>query len=117
MAWSTTPQGLLLAAGQANQFTFSFGDIWKGPQLATAKLDASQGGGGTKVLVTQWQGTANEPVFGRNHRWFSLLASEGQVLHNLSLSGPSGDEMFESLDQCVVRVDAGVPTLVRRADA
>ncbi|BAH51930.1 hypothetical protein [Rhodococcus opacus] len=47
----------------------------------------------------------------------SLLASEGQVLHDLSISGDSGEEMFESLDQCVVRVDAGVPTLVRRAGA
>ncbi|MFF2028045.1 hypothetical protein CJ179_43780 [Rhodococcus sp. ACS1] len=47
----------------------------------------------------------------------SLLASEGQVLHEVSVSGASGEEMFESLDQCVIRVDAGVPTLVRRADA
>ncbi|QSE91467.1 hypothetical protein JWS13_23930 [Rhodococcus pseudokoreensis] len=47
----------------------------------------------------------------------SLLASGGQVLHDVSVPGSSGDEMFESLDQCVVRVDAGVPTLVRRADA
>ncbi|MFE7418159.1 hypothetical protein [Rhodococcus sp. NPDC057529] len=47
----------------------------------------------------------------------SLLASEGQVVHDISVYGGSGDEMFESLDQCVVRVDAGVPTLVPRADA
>ena len=47
----------------------------------------------------------------------SLLASEGQVLHDVSVSMGSAEEMFESLDQCVVRVDAGVPTLVRRADA
>ena len=47
----------------------------------------------------------------------SLLASEGQVLHDVSVSMGSAEEMFESLDQCVIRVDAGVPTLVRRADA
>ncbi|GCE39473.1 hypothetical protein I1A62_28140 [Rhodococcus sp. USK10] len=82
MAWSTTPQGLFLAAGQANQFSFSFGDIWKGPQLATPKLDASQGGGGTKVLVTQWQGTANQPVFGGPSKQWYVLG-----IHNSSNSG------------------------------
>ncbi|MGV9870935.1 hypothetical protein ACWDV6_51490, partial [Rhodococcus koreensis] len=51
-------------------------------QLATPKLDASQGGGGTKVLVTQWQGTANEPVFGGPSRqWYAL------GIHNSSNSG------------------------------
>lgn len=48
----------------------------------------------------------------------SLVPSEGQALHELSVpGGPSGDEMFESLDQWVVRVDTGVPALVRRAGA
>ena len=48
----------------------------------------------------------------------SLVPSEGQALHELSVpGGPSGDEMFESLDQWMVRVDAGVPALVRRAGA
>ncbi len=44
----------------------------------------------------------------------SLVPSEGQALHELSVTG---DEMFESLDQWVVRVDAGEPALVRRAGA
>ncbi|MGV9870934.1 hypothetical protein [Rhodococcus koreensis] len=47
----------------------------------------------------------------------SLVASEGQALQEVSVSGASAEEMFESLDQCVIRVDAGVPTLVPRADA
>ena len=74
MAWSTPPRSLFLAKGQANQFSFSFGDVWKGPQSAVAKLDATEGGGAnTKILVTQWQGTANEAVFGGPSKQYYVL--------------------------------------------
>jgi hypothetical protein len=64
MAWSTAPSSFFLAAGQANQISFSFGDAWAGPQYATVRLDFQQGGtsGDPKILVVQWQGTATEPA-------------------------------------------------------
>jgi hypothetical protein len=45
-----------------------------------------------------------------------LGSSEGQVLHELALpSGVAGDELFGKLDQFVVEVAAGTPTLVPRS--
>ncbi|MEN0138008.1 MAG: hypothetical protein AAGC80_22850 [Rhodococcus sp. (in: high G+C Gram-positive bacteria)] len=74
--------------------------------------------GSILAAVMRTAGTDSNPDPGEDVApQVSLLASEGQVLHDLSISGASGEEMFEALDQCVVRVDAGVPTLVRRADA
>jgi hypothetical protein len=63
MSWSTAPSSFFLAAGQSNQLAFGFGDAWAGPQYATARLDLTEGGTASvrKVLLVQWQGTANEP--------------------------------------------------------
>jgi hypothetical protein len=49
----------------------------------------------------------------------SLVPSEGQVLHELSISGGvDGDDLFHSINQFVVQVDdAGVPALVPRTGA
>lgn len=74
MSWSTSPSSFFLAAGQANQISFSFGDAWAGPQYATVKLDLQQGGtaGGLKILVVQWQGTANEGTAGGSKSYYVL---------------------------------------------
>lgn len=56
MAWSTTPQGFFSPLVRRINSLSPFGDIWKGPQLATAKLDAGQGGGGTKE---RWRTTTS----------------------------------------------------------
>nr|WP_271213275.1 hypothetical protein [Rhodococcus wratislaviensis]GLK40328.1 hypothetical protein GCM10017611_72020 [Rhodococcus wratislaviensis] len=91
MAWPTTAQGLFLAAGQ----------------------------GSILAAVLRTADVASGPESGEDvPPQVSLVPSEGQALHELSVpGGPSGDEVFESLDQWMVRVDASVPALVRRAGA
>jgi hypothetical protein len=49
----------------------------------------------------------------------SLIPSEGQVVHELSIpGGADGDDLFNSIDQWVVQVDgAGAAALVPRTGA
>ena len=63
MAFSTPQSGLFLAAGQANQFSISFGTNWPGPQFFTAREDRHSGGNpaAQKILLLQWQGTGLTP--------------------------------------------------------
>ena len=43
----------------------------------------------------------------------TINPADGQVLHQLSIPpGSAGDELLESLDRLMVRVDEGTPTLV-----
>ncbi len=66
MSWVNPASGMYLPAGTANQFWFSWGGVYQGPQFAVAKLDASSGGtsGADRDLVIQWHGLWNHIVPG-----------------------------------------------------
>jgi hypothetical protein len=86
MSFSTPARGLFLAAGQAAQFYWTWGD-WQGPRYFTPKLDlASDTGHGPTwdpiILVMQWQGTGNKALaLGGGSEWRYYMG-----IHNPSTS-------------------------------
>lgn len=91
MAWATPPQGLFLAAGQAAQFSVTWGSDWHGVQLISPRLDSSGGGSGeagNRILLVQWQGTGDEAVFG----------GPSNKIHYLGIQNTSGVDIWFHLE-------------------
>lgn len=93
MAWSTPHQGLFLAAGQAAQFSVTWGSDWHGVQLISPRLDLSGGGSGdlpegNRILLVQWQGTGEEAVFG----------GPANLIHYVGIQNTSGVDIWFHLE-------------------
>ena len=69
--WKTAPNTFFLKAGEAMQCEVGFGGEWKGPQFMQAVHETfSDGSGDTHILLMQWNGVANQAVFGGPARRF-----------------------------------------------